>query len=137
MVDYWRLKELMPTFTQVMGQSYLHIAGSPHYSVHVFAKDIQEAKHMIALLLVNEMRNFGDIKHSDPPQGWMWAERLSPDLFQKLQKLHVQAQQCCDFVAPTAKKRARQSSRSPPHHLRARCNEVRCLMAQVTEEGPK
>ena len=65
-VDYW-LKELMPTFTQVMGQSYLHIAGSPHYSVHVFAKDIQEAKHMIALLLVNDVRNLGDMKHTDSP----------------------------------------------------------------------
>ena len=107
----------MPTFTQVIGQQYLQIAGSPHYSVHFFfAKDIQAAKHMIALLLVNEMRNLGDMKHSDPPQGWMWAERLSPDLLQMLQKLHAQAQQCCDFVAPTAKKRARQSSRCPPHH---------------------
>ena len=35
-----------------------------------FAKDIQAAKHMIALLLVNEMRNLGDMKHSNPPQGW-------------------------------------------------------------------
>ena len=40
-VDYW-LKELMPTFTQVMGQPYLQIAGSPHYSVHVLPRTFKK-----------------------------------------------------------------------------------------------
>ena len=115
-VDYW-LKELMPTFTQVKCQPYLPIAGSQYYSLCVDAKDSQEAKHMIALLLVNDLRNLGDLRHTDPPQEWMWAERLSPDLLVHLQTLHARAQQCCDFVAPTAKRRARQSSRYAPSPL--------------------
>ena len=92
-------------------------AGSQYYSLCVYAKDIQEAKHMIAFLLVNDLRNLGDMRHTDPPQEWMWAERLSPDLLVHLQTLHARAQQCCDFVAPTAKRRARQSSRYAPSPL--------------------
>ena len=115
-VDYW-LKELMPTFTQVRCQHYSLIAGSQYYSLHVYTKDGQEAKHMIALLLVNDVRNLGDMRHTDPPQEWMWAERLSPDLLEHLQTLHARAQQCCDLVAPIAKRRARQSSRHAPSPL--------------------
>ena len=77
----------------------------------VLAQDLQEAKRIIALLLVNELRNLGDLRHADPPHGWLWAERLSPDLLEHLQQLQSRARQYCNFVAPTAKKRARQISR--------------------------
>ena len=110
-VDYW-LKELVPAFTQVTCQLYQQCAMLA--SMLVLAQDLREAKRIIALLLVNELRNLGDLRHADPPHGWMWAERLSPDLLEHLQQLQNRARQHCNFVAPTAKKRARQISRCAP-----------------------
>ena len=107
-VDYW-LKELVPAFTQVPIRPYRQCAR--FLSMLVPAQDLQEAKRIIALLLVNELRNLGDLRHADPPHGWVWAERLSPDLLELLQQLQNRAQQYCNFVAPTAKKRTRQISR--------------------------
>jgi len=107
-VDYW-LKELVPAFTQVPCQLYQQCA--KFLSMLVLAQDLREAKRIIALLLVNELRNLSDLRHADPPHGWMWAERLSPDLLEHLQQLQNRARQYYNFVAPTAKKRARQISR--------------------------
>ena len=107
-VAYW-LKELVPAFTQVPCQLYQYCA--KFLCMLVIAQDLQEAKRIIALLLVNELRNLGDLRHADPPHGWLWAERLSPDLLEHLQQLQSRARQYCNFVAPTAKKRARQISR--------------------------
>ena len=107
-VDYW-LKELVPASTQVPCQLYQQCA--KFLSALALAQDLQVAKRIIALLLVNELRNLGDLRHADPPHEWMWAERLSPDSLEHLQQLQSRARQECNFVAPTAKKRARQISR--------------------------
>ena len=83
-VAYW-IKELVPAFTQVPCQLYQQCA--KFLCMLVLAQDLREAKRIIALLLVNELRNLGDLRHADPPHGWMWAERLSPDLLEHLQQL--------------------------------------------------
>ena len=51
-VDYW-LKELVPAFTQVPCQLYQQCA--KFLSTLALAQDLQVAKRIIALLLVNEL----------------------------------------------------------------------------------
>ena len=134
-VDYW-LKELVPAFTQVPRQ--LHQQCAKLLSIFVLAQDLPEAKRIIALLLVNELRNLGDLRHADPPHGWVWAERLSPDLLELLQQLQNRAQQYCNFVAPTAKKRARQISRFAPVSMApCLCIRLHVQFVQVADKGPR
>ena len=134
-VDYW-LKKLVPDFTQVMCQLYQQCAR--FLSMLVPAQDLQEAKRIIALLLVNELRNLGDLRHADPPHGWMWAGRLSPDLLEHLQQMQNRAQQYSNFVAPTAKKRARQISRcAPVSRALCLCFRLRVQFVQVADKGPR
>ena len=134
-VDYW-LKELVPAFTQVPIRPYRQCAR--FLSMLVPAQDLQEAKRIIALLLVNELRNLGDLRHADPPHGWMWAGRLSPDSLEHLQQLQSRAQQYSNFVAPTAKKRARQFSRCDPvSRALCLCIRLRVQFVQVADKGPR
>ena len=120
------------------GSCQLHQQCAKFSSIFVLAQDLQEAKRIIALLLVNELRNLGDLRHADPPHGWMWAERLSPDLLEHLQQLQNRAQQYYNFVAPTAKKRARQFSRcAPVSSALCLCIRLRVQFVQVADKGPR
>ena len=103
----------------------------------VLAQDLQVAKRIIAFLLVNELRNLGDLRHADPPHEWMWAERLSPESLEHLQQLQSRARQECNFVAPTAKKRARQISRCILLLALCVCIRLRFPFVQVADKGPR
>ena len=133
-VAYW-LKELVPAFTQAPCQLYQQCA--KFLSTLVLAQDLQVAKRIIALLLVNELRNLGDLRHADPPPEWMWAERLSPESLEHLQQLQSRARQECNFVAPTAKKRARQISRCILLLALCVCIRLRFPFVQVADQGPR
>ena len=133
-VAYW-LKELEPAFTQVPIRPHRQCA--QFLSVLVLAQDLQVAKRIIALLLVNELRNLGDLRHADPPHEWMWAERLSPESLEHLQQLQSRARQECNFVAPTAKKRARQISRCILLLALCVCIRLRFPFVQVADQGPR
>ena len=77
---------------------------------HNVCRNALELKQLVALLLTNEMRNYGDTRHADPPDRWLFAERVPSEALQRLGhwlQRHY-------YVAPTAKKRARQISRRAP-----------------------
>ena len=79
---------------------------------HNVCRNALEMKQLVALLLTNEMRNYGDTKHADPPDRWLFAERVPSEVLQRLGHRLRGHYVAPTYVAPTAKKRARQISRS-------------------------
>ena len=101
---------------------------------HNVCRNALELKQLVALLLTNEMRNYGDTRHADPPDRWPFAERVPSEALERL----GHRLQRHDYVAPTAKKRARQVSRCAPFS-RALCLYIRLRVqfVQVADEGPR
>ena len=51
---------------------------------HNVARDAPELRKLVALLLCNEMRHFGDTKHAGHPREWSFAERIPTDALARL-----------------------------------------------------
>ena len=51
---------------------------------HRVYRDELEKRKLVALLLANEMRHYGDTMHADPPASWLFAERVPSNALQRL-----------------------------------------------------
>ena len=103
---------------------------------HNVCRNALEMKQLVALLLTNEMRNYGDTKHADPPDRWLFAERVPSEVLQRLGHRLRGHYVAPTYVAPTAKKRARQISRCDPFSG-ALCLFIRLRVqfVQVADKG--